>query len=41
MEAGNQEFKKFSIMNYITQLQKERAAPLTDLQKEIVFLNSY
>lgn len=28
-------------MNYITQLQKERAAPLTDLQKEIVFLNSY
>lgn len=41
MEVGNQELRKYYILNYISQIQRERAAPLTDLQKELVLLNSY
>ena len=41
MEVGNKEYKKYYIMNYISEVQRERVGPLADLQREIVVMNSH
>ena len=33
MENGNQELRKYYLMNYVTDLQKERVLPLKNFQR--------
>jgi cell shape-determining protein MreC len=41
MENGSRELKKYQILNHIAEVQKERMAPLDQLQRELTVLNAY
>lgn len=41
MEQGMFEMKKYQMLNYIAELQKEKIIPLGDLVRELVILTKY
>jgi hypothetical protein len=41
LEKNNYEVKKFQMLNYIAELQKEKIIPLNDITAELMLLTQY
>ena len=41
MEKNTIDIKKYQMLNYIAELQKEKISPLSDLSRELVVLTQY